>query len=97
MDKMEIGDTIEIEGPDGFIIYHGDGNFQLRQRHLKFTDVGFIIGGTGITPAYQVLKKIFDNKSDPTRAHLLFGNKSEDDILLRKELEEFGTDKRFNI
>ena len=52
------------------------------------TKKGMIAGGTGITPMLQVLHAIFrDSKDTTTTASLLFANQTEDDILVRNELE----------
>ena len=45
-------------------------------------------GGTGITPMLQLVRDVFRNPSDKTELALLFANQTEDDILLREELEE---------
>lgn len=47
-----------------------------------------IAGGTGVTPCYQVAQAILKDPADNTKISLVFGNLSEDDILLRKELDE---------
>jgi cytochrome-b5 reductase len=47
-----------------------------------------IAGGTGITPMLQIIRAILKNPSDRTQISLIFANVNEDDILLRKELEE---------
>ena len=44
-----------------------------------------ICGGTGITPLYCILQAIKEEIGITTS--LLFANKAEEDILLRKELE----------
>lgn len=62
----------------------------VRGTKVKVTDVGFVIGGSGITPAYQVsyytiflvnfekiMQEIYKDKEDKTRAHLLFANRAE--------------------
>jgi cytochrome-b5 reductase len=41
-------------------------------------------GGTGITPIYQLLMAICENSNDTTEVFLLYANRSEEDILLRK-------------
>lgn len=47
-----------------------------------------IAGGTGITPMLQLLHAIFRDSNDATTtASLLFANQTEDDILVREELE----------
>jgi len=54
----------------------------------KHSHVTLIAGGTGITPMYQLTRAIFSNPNDKTKVTLVFGNLTEDDILLKKELEE---------
>ncbi|KJZ77475.1 NADH-cytochrome b5 reductase 2 [Hirsutella minnesotensis 3608] len=54
----------------------------------KHEHVGLIAGGTGITPMYQLLRAIFNNPNEKTKVTLVFGNVSEEDILLKKELAE---------
>ena len=49
--------------------------------------VTMIAGGTGITPMYQALQCIAANPDDAMEVTLLYGNKSPEDILLRKELD----------
>jgi cytochrome-b5 reductase len=52
----------------------------------KHQHIALIAGGTGITPMYQLIRAIFNNPDDKTKVTLLFGNVSEEDILLKKEL-----------
>lgn len=54
----------------------------------KHRHICLIAGGTGITPMYQLCRAIFSNPSDTTKVTLVFGNVSEDDILLKHEFEE---------
>ncbi|KAE8353105.1 hypothetical protein BDV28DRAFT_133905 [Aspergillus coremiiformis] len=48
-----------------------------------------IAGGAGITPIYQLIRGILDNPNDKTKINLVFGVNSEQDLLLREELEEY--------
>jgi ferredoxin-NADP reductase len=43
---------------------------------------------SGITPVYAVMKAILKDPEDPTCMSLIFANQTEDDILLREELDE---------
>ncbi|KAG5953000.1 NADH-cytochrome b5 reductase [Claviceps sorghi] len=52
----------------------------------KHDHIALIAGGTGITPMYQLCRAIFNNPNDKTKVTLVFGNVSEQDILLRREL-----------
>jgi len=45
-------------------------------------------GGTGITPMLQLIRQVTRDPKDETKLSLLFANQTEEDILLREELEE---------
>ena len=45
----------------------------------------FIAGGSGITPIFQAMIEIARMK-EPVKLILLFANKTEEDIVLRKEM-----------
>lgn len=51
---------------------------------------------SGITPMLQVIRAILKDQNDKTELWLLFANQTEDDILLRKELESIPND-RFHL
>jgi len=105
LDSLKIGDTIDMKGPKGHLTFLGKGRFTvklmkkpLEERHGKH--FGMIAGGTGITPMLQVLHAIFrDAKDSTTTASLLFANQTEDDILVREELEALARDfpQRFKL
>lgn len=44
-------------------------------------------GGTGITPMYQLIRAICEDKTDETTVSLIFANKSPADILLQTQLD----------
>ncbi|XP_064490227.1 NADH-cytochrome b5 reductase 3-like [Ornithodoros turicata] len=93
LDAMSIGDTIQVRGPSGLIRYEGRGRLAVRPDKKSppvmydVTDIGMIAGGTGITPMLQILRHIFEDPSDRTHCSLIFANQTEEDILLREELE----------
>lgn len=89
MDKMAVGDTMLMKGPRGRFQY---------SRNMKQA-IGMIAGGTGVTPMYQVAAAILKDQQDTTRISLLFGNLTEDDILIRQELDALAAahPKRFNV
>ncbi|XP_044279392.1 NADH-cytochrome b5 reductase 3-like [Varanus komodoensis] len=94
LENLKNGDTIDFRGPSGLLVYKGKGVFAIRPdkksepaiKHVK--KVGMIAGGTGITPMLQLIRAIIKDKDDTTVCHLLFANQTENDILLRPELEE---------
>eukprot|EP01017_Pseudomicrothorax_dubius_P018518 TRINITY_DN2046_c0_g1_i7.p1 TRINITY_DN2046_c0_g1~~TRINITY_DN2046_c0_g1_i7.p1 ORF type:complete len:295 (-),score=38.61 TRINITY_DN2046_c0_g1_i7:1069-1953(-) len=91
--SLREGDKINIRGPIGRFNYLGKGqaSFQHTNRSPQvtktFSKICFVAGGTGITPGYQVIQAVLDDPSDKTELHLLCGNRTESDILLREELE----------
>ncbi|KAF2721312.1 ferredoxin reductase-like protein [Polychaeton citri CBS 116435] len=76
--NMEPGQRLDFKGP--IPKYPWTEN--------KHSHIGLLAGGTGITPMYQLCRAIFNNPSDKTQVTLVFGNVSEEDILLKKEFEE---------
>jgi len=93
LESLKIGDTIDFRGPNGLIVYEGKGKFLVRSDKKsqpivrKVKNVGMIAGGTGITPMLQIIKDILKHEDDPTKISLLFANQTEDDILLKDELD----------
>lgn len=55
----------------------------------RHDSVTLIAGGAGITPCYQLIQGILRDPADKTKIRLVFGVNSEEDVLLRKEFEEF--------
>mmetsp|Transcript_1785 Transcript_1785/g.2495 ORF Transcript_1785/g.2495 Transcript_1785/m.2495 type:complete len:316 (+) Transcript_1785:304-1251(+) len=92
LDSLSIGDTILMKGPKGHMDWKGYGNFTVKQMRKpletrKATHIGMIAGGTGITPMLQILHAIFERPNDKTVVSLIYANQTEDDILVREELE----------
>ncbi|KAF3812152.1 NADH-cytochrome b5 reductase 2 [Colletotrichum gloeosporioides] len=55
----------------------------------SYPHVTLIAGGAGITPIYQLAQGILRNPQDKTAITLVFGVNSDQDVLLKKEFEEF--------
>ncbi|XP_040184213.1 NADH-cytochrome b5 reductase 2 [Rana temporaria] len=93
LDNLKIGDTIDFRGPNGLLVYKGKGKFAIRpdkksEPQLKTTKhIGMLAGGTGITPMLQLIRHITQDPNDDTKCYLIFANQTEEDILLRAELE----------
>ncbi|OEL19216.1 Cytochrome P450 724B1 [Dichanthelium oligosanthes] len=52
-----------------------------------------VAGGSGITPIYQVIQAVLrDQPEDQTVIHLVYANRTEDDILLRDELDRWAAE-----
>lgn len=98
LNDMKIGDTIDVRGPSGLLVYNGHGEFAIRKdkksepKVSSYKKISMIAGGTGITPMLQLVRQVIRDPSDKTQLALLFANQSEDDILLREELEQVQKD-----
>ncbi|KAG6388732.1 hypothetical protein SASPL_150164 [Salvia splendens] len=87
LDTLELGSFIDIKGPLGHIEYAGKGNFVVHGKHKSAKKLAMIAGGTGITPIYQVMQAILKDPEDSTEMYVVYANRTEDDILLRDELD----------
>ncbi|TFK98170.1 hypothetical protein BDV98DRAFT_573190 [Pterulicium gracile] len=87
---LKVGDSMEMKGPLGEFIWAGKGYAMWKNVRVKVKNVGMIAAGSGITPILQTLRGIFmDNEDKSTRVWVLDANRTEEDILCRKELEKF--------
>ncbi|KAJ2993538.1 hypothetical protein NUW58_g1809 [Xylaria curta] len=77
--NLQIGDEVKFRGPKGAMRY--------RRGHCK--RIGMLAGGSGITPMYQLIRAICEDQRDTTEISLIYANRTEEDILLRSELEAF--------
>ena len=56
IDTLQIGDGLEMRGPVGHFEYLSGGDVILNGESMSGKKFGFMCGGTGISPAYQVIK-----------------------------------------
>ena len=86
---LKLGDKIRVKGPRGQFTYSP----QLSR------ELGMIAGGTGITPMLQIVRAALKNPSDRTKLSLIYANVNEEDILLKKELDELAAQhpSRFKV
>lgn len=79
IDSLKPGDELHFKGP--IPKYNWDKD--------QKANVGMIAGGTGITPMLQVIRRVFHEKSNDkaTKVTLIFANQTENDILLKDELD----------
>ena len=94
LENLSLGDSVDVRGPSGLLVYRGRGKFNIKEdkkgegKDVVVRQVSMIAGGTGITPMLQIIRAVFRDPEDTTQLSLLLANQTEDDILLRKELEE---------
>jgi len=95
LDGLAIGDTVQAKGPVGHYEWTAPGACVLHRKPLAgVARMTFIAAGTGITPAYAVLRAVFDPVADgetppdtSTTAVLIYANRHEEDVLLAGELD----------
>ncbi|KAL7321118.1 hypothetical protein PS15m_000929 [Mucor circinelloides] len=76
---FKLNDDIHVRGPMTEEYLYSENSLDT---------VGMIAGGTGITPMYQLICRILENPRDQrTKLWLVYGNKTEQDILLKSELD----------
>jgi len=76
LEAMKVGDRAGIDGPYGDFTFEGE-----------FERVGMMSGGVGITPLRSICRYCTDTRSQ-ARITLLYGNRTEGDIVFREEFEE---------
>ena len=77
--NLKVGDQVEIRGPKGAMKYNKEYS----------RNILMVAGGTGITPMYQLIRAICSDDNDSTSVSLLYANNTEEDILLREEIDAF--------
>ncbi|KAK4075601.1 hypothetical protein Trihar35433_2161 [Trichoderma harzianum] len=87
--NLQIGDVVHFRGPKG----------AMRYTNGLCKKIGMIAGGTGITPMFQLIRAICENDRDATEISLIYANHTENDILLKDELDKFSRlyPKLFNV
>jgi len=100
LDQLKVGDYIDVEGPVGMFEYIKGGGFKFISKKMIAWDVKNLVligGGSGITPLYQLILAICQEGRD-INIGLLYGNQTENDILLKNEIDELASKYRnFNV
>lgn len=76
--EQQIGDQVLMSGPN-------TGGHWVNGMARR---VGFVAGGTGITPMISIIRWILTNKID-AELFLIFANKTESDIIFRQEWDRY--------
>jgi nitrate reductase (NAD(P)H) len=87
LESIPVGHFVDFKGPIGKFEYLGNGNCTIsgKERHIKRFIM--ICGGSGITPIFQVLRAVLQKDDDPTKCLVLDGNRSEEDILCKEDMD----------
>ncbi len=77
---LSAGDEITVRGPYG-------NHFPVEDV-LKGQDLLFIAGGIGLAPLRSVINYVLDNRADYGRVDILYGSRTADDLVKRKEIQD---------
>ncbi|PWA69928.1 nitrate reductase [Artemisia annua] len=77
LESMAIGSSLEIKGPLGHIEYMGKGMFSVHGKKKFATKIAM----------FAVGRAILKDPEDETKLYVVYANRTEDDILLRGELD----------
>ncbi|KAF1811577.1 nitrate reductase-like protein [Eremomyces bilateralis CBS 781.70] len=89
LDQLPVGGRVYFKGPIGKFEYLGKGLCSINGDRRTVREFRMICGGSGITPIYQVLRAIMQDPNDGTHCTVLDGNRLEEDILCKDELDAF--------
>lgn len=85
--NLKPNDTVSFKGP--IVKWKWEPN--------QFKRITLIGGGSGITPLYQLLHEVTKNPDDKTKVDLFYGSVSEDDILLKKDLDKIASEHKDQV
>lgn len=90
LDSLPLGHWVEFKGPVGKFEYMGGGVAKIGGTKRKVKRFVMVCGGSGITPIFAVLRAVMQeyDDDDGTQCLVLDGNRNEEDILCRREMDE---------
>jgi len=99
--NLPLQTPVLVKGPQGMIQYFGGGRFVIKRKYKdapkllekthSIKKIGMIAGGSGITPMLQIIRSIVGNSNDSIEMSLIYGNVTEEDILMRSELDQYAS------
>ncbi|KAF2213302.1 hypothetical protein CERZMDRAFT_40159 [Cercospora zeae-maydis SCOH1-5] len=89
LEQIPLGHFVDFKGPIGKFEYLGQGLATVNAVRRNVKTFYMICGGSGITPIFQVLRAVMQDKEDETRCVVLDGNRLVEDILCKEDLDRF--------
>ncbi|KAI9167246.1 Nitrate reductase [Paramyrothecium foliicola] len=87
LNAIPLGHFVDFKGPIGKFEYLGKGICNISGKQRKIKRFIMVCGGSGVTPVFQVLRAVMSDPEDATKCLLLDGNRTDEDILCRTELD----------
>lgn len=94
LEALEVGKQLECKGPIGKFEYIGKGLCRVSGTERKVRKFGMICAGTGVTPIFQVLRAVVEEREGGVKVTVLSGNRGIEDILCKKEMDEYEREVR---
>ena len=88
LDNVKVGSELKINKPEG--------KFQLVPNADVRKDYYFFAAGSGVTPIMAMIKSLLIEEP-MSSAYLLYGNRTEDDIIFKQQLDKLCTEYRDQI
>ena len=85
--ELKVGDIVDWKGPFGDFTYVPN----------QFHELVMLACGTGIAPMIQIIDTVLSNEEDNTRLTLLYGIKTQHDILLKDSLNDYSGYWNFQV
>jgi len=87
LDAIPVGHFVDFKGPIGKFEYLSRGHCTIGGKPRFIKRFIMICAGSGITPIFQVLRAVLKDPEDETRCLVLDGNRLEEDILCKEEID----------
>ena len=81
-----------VPGEATVMFKHVPGNVKIQYPFGNKPKLGFLVGGTGVNPIIQMLHAILGNLADDTQVSMIYGNRTELDILGKQILDTWSRD-----
>lgn len=94
---LPIEEFVDVCGPTGEIKYNGKGKFEIEGQEKTFRRISLVVGGSGLTPGFSLLGRIFEDREDKTEVRVIDANKTEGDILLHDQLNRLVKESKGQI
>ena len=88
LDHIKEGSELKVNKPEG--------KFQLIPNADTRKDYYFFAAGSGVTPIMSMIKSLLVEEP-MSSAYLLYGNRTEEDIIFKAQLDKLGTEYRDQI
>jgi nitrate reductase (NAD(P)H) len=87
LDALPLNTWVDFKGPIGKFTYLGRGRCSINGKERTIKRFIMVCAGSGVTPILAVLRAVVEDEQDETRCLVVDGNRLEEDILCREELD----------